>query len=88
LSYHYWLELYDRRESVICLNGPPLQYFEKQTTKYHGTGIVTAASAIYRAGRATLITGAILVKVIFVTIMSKILFNLMQTLKMDITLPF
>jgi hypothetical protein len=37
---------------------------------YHGTGIVIAARAVYRAGKATLITGTILVKVIFVTIMS------------------
>jgi hypothetical protein len=33
-------------------------------------GIVTAARAVYRAGKATLITGTILVKVIFVTMMS------------------
>jgi hypothetical protein len=33
-------------------------------------GIVTAARAVYRAGKATLVTGTILVKVIFVTIMS------------------
>jgi hypothetical protein len=33
-------------------------------------GIVTAATAVYRAGKATLVTGTILVKVIFVTIMS------------------
>jgi hypothetical protein len=39
-------------------------------TQYHGTGIVIAARAVYRAGKATLITGTILVKVIFVTIMS------------------
>jgi hypothetical protein len=33
-------------------------------------GIVTAARAVYHAGKATLVTGTILVKVIFVTIMS------------------
>jgi hypothetical protein len=38
--------------------------------KYHRMGIVTAARAVYRAGKATLVTGTILVKVIFVTIMS------------------
>jgi hypothetical protein len=37
---------------------------------YHRMGIVTAARAVYRAGKATLVTGTILVKVIFVTIMS------------------
>jgi hypothetical protein len=37
---------------------------------YHGTGIVIAARAVYRAGKATLIAGTILVKIIFVTIMS------------------
>jgi hypothetical protein len=31
--------------------------------------IVTVARAVYRAGKATLVTGTILVKVIFVTIM-------------------
>jgi hypothetical protein len=38
--------------------------------KYDRMGIVTAARAVYRAGKATLVTGTILVKVIFVTIMS------------------
>jgi hypothetical protein len=33
-------------------------------------GIVTAARAVYRADKATLVTGTILVMVIFVTIMS------------------
>jgi hypothetical protein len=37
---------------------------------YDRMGIVTAARAVYRAGKATLVTGTILVKVIFVTIMS------------------
>jgi hypothetical protein len=37
---------------------------------YDRMGIVTAATAVYRAGKATLVTGTILVKVIFVTIMS------------------
>jgi hypothetical protein len=37
---------------------------------YHRMGIVTAARAVYRAGKATLVTGTILVLVIFVTIIS------------------